>query len=274
MNPVERLKKINSLTKYPSILTYHKLGKGKLLTEDRNSVFDDELAIYTEKIHGANGRIIVDPFAGEYYIGSREELLVSSCEDLSPLAYRDRLSIKIVSCLRDPAEWLLETYKTTFDQSILTFYFEVFGSGVGKEHLQYSSKNILDYRMFDVSKCSLDKLEWTIEQIAGWRSRGGQDFMCEEWLLNAPEMLDIPLTPRLSGYFPDRIPATIAETYRFLKNFSKTEVLLDDQGLGKPEGIVVRNSDRSKIAKIRYEDYEFWQRKTAIRDHAVQTSKG
>jgi hypothetical protein len=29
-----------------------------------------------------------------------------------------------------------------------------------------------------------------------------------------------------------------------------------DRAAGRPEGLVVRNKDRSKIAKLRFEDYE------------------
>lgn len=61
------------MTKYPSILTYHKLGeKGKLL--DEVQVPFDQPAILAEKIDGVNSRIIIFP-DGLYIIGSREELL-------------------------------------------------------------------------------------------------------------------------------------------------------------------------------------------------------
>ena len=35
-----------------------------------------------------------------------------------------------------------------------------------------------------------------------------------------------------------------------------SEARLDDAGGGRPEGVVVRTSNRSSIVKIRYEDYE------------------
>ncbi|WP_236142941.1 RNA ligase family protein [Nostoc sp. CMAA1605] len=66
------LNKLNSLTKYPSIPTYHALGeKGKLLEE--TVTFDGEV-ILTEKVDGTNSRIILLP-DGNYVLGSREELL-------------------------------------------------------------------------------------------------------------------------------------------------------------------------------------------------------
>ncbi|MNJ03530.1 hypothetical protein D3C73_1638880 [compost metagenome] len=56
------LKKINSLTKYPSILTYHQLGeRGRLndeLTELKGFSDSDDVYIY-EKVNGENSRIIL-----------------------------------------------------------------------------------------------------------------------------------------------------------------------------------------------------------------------
>ena len=73
--------KLNSLTKYPSILTYHELGtKGGLkegLVEGKS--FAGQEVYITEKVDGTNGRVV---FAtndkGEvvdYLLGSRENLL-------------------------------------------------------------------------------------------------------------------------------------------------------------------------------------------------------
>ena|SRR5688500_17145458 len=64
---------LNSLTKYPSIPTYHPLGeRGQLRDED--PVTFDGVVDLTEKIDGTNARIIVLP-DGTTVIGSREELL-------------------------------------------------------------------------------------------------------------------------------------------------------------------------------------------------------
>ena len=68
------LQKLNSMTKYPSILTYHKLGeRGRLLDEVQIPLAG--LTIYaTEKIDGTNSRIIICP-DGTFIVGSREDLL-------------------------------------------------------------------------------------------------------------------------------------------------------------------------------------------------------
>lgn len=67
------LSRINSLTKYPSIVTYHKLDpKNGGLIEERLE-FKGTL-VATEKIDGTNARIICLP-DNTYLLGSREELL-------------------------------------------------------------------------------------------------------------------------------------------------------------------------------------------------------
>ena len=76
------LRKLNSITKYPSVLTYHNLGqRGSLvdsLVEDK--CFDKHRSVYiTEKIDGTNSRIVFSTNANgevdDYIIGSREDFL-------------------------------------------------------------------------------------------------------------------------------------------------------------------------------------------------------
>jgi hypothetical protein len=43
----------------------------------------------------------------------------------------------------------------------------------------------------------------------------------------------------------------------FLQNIlPKSNVILSEGALGRSEGVVMRNDDRSKIVKLRFEDYE------------------
>ena len=67
------LQRLNSATKYPSILTLHKLGEKGRLTADLNLVPEADLVV-TEKVDGTNTRIVFMP-DGVYMIGSREHLL-------------------------------------------------------------------------------------------------------------------------------------------------------------------------------------------------------
>jgi hypothetical protein len=68
------LRKLNSATKYPSILTYHALGDRGRLREEIQVSFDDDAVLCTEKLDGTNTRITLFP-GGDFIIGSREELL-------------------------------------------------------------------------------------------------------------------------------------------------------------------------------------------------------
>lgn len=71
--------KINTLTKYPSILTLHKLGEKGRLTNELTTPVEGEIMYATEKIDGTNVRIIC--YGTEYLIGSREFIL-HHCGDL------------------------------------------------------------------------------------------------------------------------------------------------------------------------------------------------
>ena len=71
------LRRLNSVTKYPSILTYHGLGEKGSLLDVRNVEFDGLTALVTEKVDGTNSRVILMP-DGVWLIGSREELLHAS----------------------------------------------------------------------------------------------------------------------------------------------------------------------------------------------------
>ncbi|MFC7428120.1 hypothetical protein [Nocardia tengchongensis] len=66
------LEAVNSLTKYPSIPTYHQLGERGRLTEAVSEFAGP--VIGTEKIDGSNARIVSLP-DGSWLLGSREELL-------------------------------------------------------------------------------------------------------------------------------------------------------------------------------------------------------
>src|SRR6478752_4862424 len=67
------LGKLNSMTKYPSILTYHTLGEKGLLQERVQIPFEGRV-IGTEKVDGTNARLIFCPDES-VIVGSREDLL-------------------------------------------------------------------------------------------------------------------------------------------------------------------------------------------------------
>ncbi len=67
------LDKLNSLTKYPSILTYHTLGDKGVLQEAVQVPFAGRI-VGTEKVDGTNTRLVFCP-DGSVVVGSREDLL-------------------------------------------------------------------------------------------------------------------------------------------------------------------------------------------------------
>ena len=241
------LDKLNTATKYPSIPTYHALGERGCLTEEVLVDFSNEPeVIYTEKVDGTNAPFIYFPFNDTYIVGSREDLLYYS-EDLiknDSQGIVDRLIVAQGSMV-PPA----------YDAAFWVFYGEVYGHKIGKAAKNYTLTGKTGFRLFDAivfpPEEYFNSLPDDLSKLSLWRERGGQIYMMEE---------DLPYifketTPRLHAKSP--LPTSIEDTYEWLKEIlpGNTLVPLDGEG-GKPEGVVVRTPDRSKIAKIRFEDYE------------------
>jgi hypothetical protein len=236
---------LNSATKYPSIPTYHRLDpkNGNLLEEHAHFTGD---VLLTEKVDGTNGRIVLLP-DGDYFIGSREELLhakgdrvhnpaLGIVDELKPLA--DRLEP------RDAQD------------RITVLFLEVYGRKIGGAAKQYTGGNGVGHRLFDVASLPADVLDRSLEQISSWRDGGGQDYADEAVLQKTAAVEDIPLTPRLATVPCSRLPGTVDAMAAFLaERLPATRVALDDGAGGTPEGIVLRTSDRSVIAKARFQDY-------------------
>lgn len=259
------LEKLNSMTKYPSILTYHKMGeKGCLLDEVqvdlRTDLSKDVVTArrsVTEKVDGTNGRIVVchHPTRGRrFFIGSREELLYAQGDLLHNPA------LGIVDALLP----LCERIKIVEPEVVQAFYFEVFG-GRFPASKQYTKSGKVSVRMFDVTTIGaplvMKLCEKPIGEIASWRDNNGQLFHNEQQLALDAEWLGVQLTPRVDAVAADTIPASIAETYEFLQGYKESRCNIDCDAFGKSEGVVIRASDRWVIAKFRFEDYERTLRK-------------
>ncbi|AIQ75887.1 RNA ligase family protein [Paenibacillus sp. FSL P2-0536] len=251
------LKKINSLTKYPSILTYHQLGeRGRLndvLSESKG--FDDSSDVYVyEKVDGENSRIIL--FKNQYneidyLIGSREELLYAKGDRVgNPYG-------NIAEFLKPLAEKNVADIFPRGDWALTVIYQESYG-GKTKASKNYSDRKTQNYRVFDVfslDKDELDKLfELPQEKIAEWRDHGNQPFYDEVEKKRLVETLDLQVAPLLETTKGTDFPTTLESTYLYLKNFEETQVGIELAG--KSEGIIVRTADRKQIRKIRFEDYE------------------
>lgn len=245
----EGLRRLNSATQYPSILTYHALGERGRLLEDRTTDFtvDSSTIEVTEKIDGTNARVVVPPRSfGRPVIGSRTELL---------------------HCLGDvianPAQGIVdaillyaETMETVFSErnTVTVVFGEVYGGKVSSGSKNYSTTGTIGFRLFDVAMIPLDILDWEASRIANWREQSGQRFADVALRSEMTAAVGCETVPGLTAQPP---PVSVAETHAWLTALlTDTRARLDNSGRGKAEGVVVRTSDRSQIAKIRFEDYE------------------
>lgn len=243
---------LNSATKYPSILTYHEMGERGRLRDAVQVPFDatDEVLV-TEKVDGTNARVILLP-GPTYVIGSREEFLHARGD----IICNEQLGI--VEAVRPWAEKALEAVSSMLAEDVaVVLYGEAYGGKIsgGKN---YTGSGATGFRLFDIVEfidTSLqDILAKPREEIARWRDHGGQDFVPEAALLDTSDVLGIAATPRLTVSSP---PTSISATLEWLGDVCRgTRVALDDGARGNPEGVVIRTRDRTKIAKVRFEDYE------------------
>ncbi|WP_031095578.1 RNA ligase family protein [Streptomyces sp. NRRL S-15] len=236
---------LNTATKYPSIPTYHTLDpkNGGLL--DQPARFEGDV-ILTEKIDGTNGRIVLLP-DGDYFIGSREELLYAKGDRI------ENPALSIVEALKPLAERLKPRDE---HGQIAVFFLEVYGRKIGGAAKQYTSGSRLGARLFDIACLLPDVLDWPREQISTWREGGGQRFCTEATLQRAAEAEAIEMAPRLETVPAATLPTDIEGMAQFLAGrLPVTRVALDEGAGHQPEGIVLRSADRSVIAKARFQDY-------------------
>lgn len=243
------LDKLNTATKYPSILTYHKMGdKGRLTDEVQVQFDEDEEVVVTEKIDGTNGRIVYLPAIHRYIIGSREEFLYGSGDLIFNATYG------IVEALQ-PVANKYQFYGTSSDEAthVSMYYFEVFGGkNITRASKQYSSIGEVGVRIFDVAWFDTSILDLSRSEISIWRQHGGQRFDTEDSLSRTMEQRVSAVAVEGSS-----LPRSIADCLEWMQErYPQTRCLLDPEAGGRPEGVVIRNHDRSKIAKLRFKDYE------------------
>lgn len=249
------LRKLDSLTKYPSIPTYHEIdSKSGRLSEP---ALDFEGTVSgTEKIDGTNTRILLGP-GDEYIIGSREEFLHAS-GDLIP-----NKSLGIVEAAKPIAESIRRIAYKKFaqDDGLLVLFGEVYGTSIGAAHKNYAAKgeSKTGFRLFDIASFEnvTEYLSWPIETFSGWRDHGGQTFLSQVQPADFADACKVELVPLLFKIDAGSMPKTVEDTKCFMDTHAReTEVNLSGVSGGKAEGIVVRTNDRRVIAKMRFEDYE------------------
>lgn len=248
------LSKLNSLTKYPSILTYHALGdKGRLRPERNRAFSPDARVLVTEKVDGTNTRVVLLPATGDYLIGSREEWLYARGDLVSNPA------LGIVEAVRAVAERAVNSLANR--DGLVAFYGEVYGAKVTSASKEYTGgdTSLVGFRLFDAWSAPIDALvarveASTPEKLAAWREDSLQPWFAEDGLADLSEKIQVERTPRITASAP---PVGVEETFAWLEaTLPRTLAPLSERANGHPEGVVVRTPDRSVIAKIRYEDYQ------------------
>ncbi|HYF62755.1 MAG TPA: RNA ligase family protein [Herpetosiphonaceae bacterium] len=243
------LGKLNSLTKYPSIQTYHRLDTANGGLQEEPAIFRGTV-LATEKVDGTNARIILAP-DGDYLLGSREELLYARGDLIGNPA------LGIVEALKPVAERVRAALPPA--DEVLVLYGEVFGGKVTAASKQYTAERRVGFRLFDALRLGdyAGMLARPAAEIAAWRENGGQPFCAEAELLELAAACELELAPRLLMIDAEDVPLSVADTAAWLKErLPETLCRLDAAGGGQPEGIVMRTLDRAQIAKLRFEDYE------------------
>lgn len=251
-------KKFNSLTKYPSIMTYHKMEKGCLSEELTFPNKENCMLRVTEKIDGTNTRIII--LNDDYVIGSRDEFIY---------AKGDRViashNLNHVLFMKKYVEELLSKNCLEKD-TIYCIYGELFGSHIQKSWKRYTLKDEDDfeYRIFDIWTMNIDSFEELYENIIdanaaqNWRENNKQPWWYINNLRRFCKNNQLLMVPYCKFIFLEDIPIEREKTYEFLKKFQETNVNIDGTSKqnNNAEGIVIKTDDRDYIVKLRFEDYE------------------
>lgn len=246
------LERINSFSKYPSILTYHDMGDKGVLKEDfsENCNFKDSNKCYiTEKIDGTNTRILM--LNSDYFIGSRENFLYAKGDRFGDPA------LGIVGNVKTVANKIAES-RMLKEDVVYILYGETYGGAVTAGSKNYTDNKSYGFRIFDVVQMSLADskqiLEKTTEQISTWREHGGQHYLdvelFQQW---AKEIAKVDTVPYIGTVTGADIPLERKAVFDWMQQFSTT--LASINSTGKAEGIVIRDLDRSLIRKIRFDDY-------------------
>jgi hypothetical protein len=239
------LRLLNSLTKYPSIPTYHTLDPRNGGLTDPAVVFSGDV-IATEKVDGTNSRIVLLP-DGSYLIGSREELLYAKGDLIGNPA------LGIVEQLRPIAERLPAS------DGVRVYFMELYGGKVGGAAAQYTRDNtVFGWRLFDVVELAewQPPMSWPTARISAWREAGGQPWVPEDVLAGLAAEAGLALTPRLWHRPGASLPTTIPDMHELLVSSLPATLVGLGGAAGRAEGIVLRAPDRSVIAKARFQDYE------------------
>lgn len=245
-NPAQ-LRALNTMTKYPSIETFHAMGeRGRLLEQH---VVPREPVSVTEKIDGTNARIVLA--GGQFLIGSREEWLTFSGD----LVRNPQLGI--VDTLLGLARDLLKDGHGT-GTGMIVLYGEVYGGKLNHAS-SYTAAGELGFRLFDAFIASdlevSAQLQRPLGDIAAWRDAGAQPFLHQRDLDELAGFMRLEQVPTLGTWTLPEKGVSVREMGDILAASIDTTLAPLDGEPGPAEGVVIRTPDRRWIRKVRFEDY-------------------
>jgi hypothetical protein len=248
MRPDYDSRKLNALTRYPVVPTYHVPGAQNCPTGRVKVSFAQEPdLIFSEKIAGHSIRIILT--SQGYFVGNKTEILAWN-EDIATLPTNP-----ILEGMQENANNFHQMYAPK-GEGVKVLFGVFFGGSSHPHSRQYTGgdSQLNSFRLSDAFNLSPEEfsnlLSQSPEQIGEWRENNQQPFFSEAALLG----LGIPVNPRLLGNHP---PINPTATHTWMKQIlPKSKASLNYQAAGKPNGILIRTPNRSKIAKLSFAEYE------------------
>ena len=254
------MKKVNSMTKYPSILTYHDLYKGatlNTLTEGKTFAPDAVLEM-TEKVDGMNSRLIY--LDDDFIIGERESIV---------FAKGDRIqNSPVISPMLNELETFFNTGLKDDKNMLTVIYGESYGYNIASKKQYVINSNNRKYRVFDIVQIPINDvhkiLSMDIAQIASWRDHMHQPFVDTDTLAAFCKEFNIMRTPVIKEVMGSEVPTDYKETLKWMQDFATSTAVLDvpengtktNQMYARAEGVILRTKDRSMIRKFRFEEYQ------------------
>lgn len=283
--------KLDSATKYPSILTYHFLDEanrgrmnGEVNPEFKDLTISDLYC--SEKIDGTNCRIIISN-------GIDKDSTV--CRDFM-IGGRDAIFYSKGDRIYNPANQIVEGFLNLFEnvyvsgisEELVVVYGEIYGGNLPASK-NYTSNKYVGFRVFDVRRLNPENIiNDPIQKICYDRDHFSADDSHMSWMKCSEIYEDdsIVFVSRVDGkefHLKDLVsmhhrpyvesmlsefffPNQIEDSYEFLIDLGMRTRYSLDSGLEEDEnsdilnrrceGYVFRTNDRSKCFKMRFEDYE------------------
>lgn len=262
------LDKLNTMTKYPSILTYHATAERGSLAQEKSEgkTFKGLGKVYvTEKIDGTNSRMVFttneEGAVEDYILGSREDFLYA-CGDriINP-------ALGLVATLEKHLVPKFNLPKIMLGHEILkpNYFYIVYGETYGgkiNNAKQYTKRQNYFFRAFDLVAMPIEEakgfLSMKVEDISSWREHGGQPFVPVSDFIEFCDTFQITRVPYILTMDGDEIGMTPHSVLLWMNDFIKSTATIDEDydGLGQSEGVVVRTEKRDLIRKFRFEDYQ------------------